>query len=674
VLAALIAVVLFCAFTAGTASAAPAWLPATPLGASDIDAETPVVAVAANGDAVAAWYGDPQSGQAGIQMATHAIGGAWVQTTPIAELAGAEQAAIDATGDATVMWQNGGSIDVASAPGDGAWSAPVQVNAGIGAPADAPAMNEDAAGDVTVVFDTALSGYPYNYQIWWTERPAGGAWSTPHILGGADGAPRSQISGDANGDVVVWWQDYTGGNYVLGAEVRPAGGSWQTSPQYVSSPASTIGDPDVVIGPGATAHAIWETALVPSALDSSDFTAGGADGGSWSAPALVNVAGTNASNPEIAFDAAGSETLLWGTVSGANDGIDAAIRPNGGSWSMPATLLALGDAASTSSSLSVSPSGQAVAGFAATGSSVPTTELSFRAAGGTWQPARELSPYSAGSSTPPSLGQDAAGNVLAAWEQNPQGATISSWAEIYDAGGPVMTHPSIPSTGAVGIPVTFAVTPLGAWSPVVSTQWSFGDGADALNQTVSHTYAQPGTYTVTASAGDSQGNSSTTSGTITISTPATSRPSSGPVGPASSATAPSLSRVSQSHPRWRDGKAVAKAARARRPRRPPVGTKLSFTVSSAAQVKFSFTQVLAGRLVKHRCVAPTSANHHARNCKRTKARGTLGYSLSAGAHHLSFDGRIGRRRLGAGSYTVAVSASNAAGHSAVKTLHFKIVG
>jgi hypothetical protein len=83
--------------------------------------------------------------------------------------------------------------------------------------------------------------------------------------------------------------------------------------------------------------------------------------------------------------------------------------------------------------------------------------------------------------------------------------------------------------------------------------------------------------------------------------------------------------------------------------------------------------VLAGKRVRRRCVAPTRANRHARGCRRTRARGNLTYTFAAGAHHVSFDGRIGREHLGAGSYTVAISASNAAGHSAVKTLHFKIV-
>jgi PKD repeat protein len=352
---------------------------------------------------------------------------------------------------------------------------------------------------------------------------------------------------------------------------------------------------------------------------------------------------------------------------GGKYGIDAATRPSGGSWSAPTTLLAMGDGVGSTASLSISPSGQAVAGFADQTGTPPTTELSLRPAGGTWQPAIELSPYDSGSQYPPSLGQDDAGDVLAAWQENI--GQLQSWAEVYDANGPVMTNPSIPADGTVGVPVTFAVAPLGTWSPVTSTQWSFGDGTTALDQTVSHTYSQPGKYTVSASAGDAQGNSSTSSGTITIST----APPPAPASPGSGSVKPALSRISQSHARWRDGRAAAKAARARRPKKPPVGTRFAFALNENAQVKLSFTQLLAGRRVKRRCVAPVAANRRAHTCQRTKLRGTLTYTVSAGVHHVSFDGRIGRTRLGVGKYTVALSASDAAGRSRVNSLQFTIV-
>jgi hypothetical protein len=672
--AALTVITLTGMFAAGQASAAPAWLPAASLGGSDISAESPSIAVAANGDAAGVMYVEPPTGQDGVQALTHRIGGTWQQTM-LGTAAGAsdESVTIDAAGDANAMWWDGDTIDVATAPGDGAWSTPVQVDPGVSNVIDTPSMAEDAAGDVIVAFDTDQSGQLSPYQIWWTERPAGGSWSTPRELVGASGDPESQVSGDANGDFVVWWEDYLSPNEVLAADVRPAGGGWEATARYVSpmGPAPSINNPDVVLGPGGTAHAIWSSATSPPVLDSSDFSPGGTDGGTWSPSAQVTIAGSGATFPLIGFDTAGDETLVWSPVSGGMSGIDAASRPAGGSWSGPTTLLPMGDGGFTTPSLSVSPSGQAVAGFADQTGTPPTTELSLRPAGGSWQPAIELSPYDSGSQNAPSLGQDNAGDVLAAWQENI--GQIQSWDEVYDANGPVMTNPSIPTNGTVGVPVTFAVTPLGTWSPVTSTQWSFGDDTAAIDQTVSHTYSQPGKYTVSASAGDAQGNSSTSSGTITISTAPPPAPASPGSGSGSGSVKPALSRISQSHARWRDGRAAAKAARARRPKKPPVGTRFAFALNENAQVQLSFTQLLAGRRVKRRCVAPVAANRRAHACQRTKLRGTLTYTVSAGAHHVSFDGRIGRTRLGVGKYTVALSASDAAGRSRVNSLQFTIV-
>jgi isoaspartyl peptidase/L-asparaginase-like protein (Ntn-hydrolase superfamily) len=55
-------------------------------------------------------------------------------------------------------------------------------------------------------------------------------------------------------------------------------------------------------------------------------------------------------------------------------------------------------------------------------------------------------------------------------------------------------------------------------------------------------------------------------------------------------------------------------------------------------------------------------------------RGRLVRSVGAGAHHLTFHGRIGRSTLPAGSYAVVVTAVAPSGaRSRTITLHFTIV-
>ena len=51
---------------------------------------------------------------------------------------------------------------------------------------------------------------------------------------------------------------------------------------------------------------------------------------------------------------------------------------------------------------------------------------------------------------------------------------------------------------------------------IVSYEWSFGDGTTGTGETTSHTYTNPGTYTVILTVKDAAGNSATRSITITV--------------------------------------------------------------------------------------------------------------------------------------------------------------
>jgi hypothetical protein len=137
----------------------------------------------------------------------------------------------------------------------------------------------------------------------------------------------------------------------------------------------------------------------------------------------------------------------------------------------------------------------------------------------------------------------------------------------------------------------------------------------------------------------------------------------GPVGPA---LPPALSAVSQSHRRWRLGSKLATVAAAPRP---PVGTTFRFTLNEAATVRFAFGQLLPGRKVNGKCVAQTAANRGHRACTRSLPRGSLSFSAGTGPHKLAFRGRITRTRtLKPGRYTLTITATNAAGQRATKTL------
>jgi hypothetical protein len=86
----------------------------------------------------------------------------------------------------------------------------------------------------------------------------------------------------------------------------------------------------------------------------------------------------------------------------------------------------------------------------------------------------------------------------------------------YDVTGPTVTV-NVPATGIALSPVLFNGTVSDPASAPLN--WDFGDGSGGRGLHVSHVYAGPGTYTVTASATDDAGNETVVTRQITVTNP-----------------------------------------------------------------------------------------------------------------------------------------------------------
>jgi acetyl esterase/lipase len=136
---------------------------------------------------------------------------------------------------------------------------------------------------------------------------------------------------------------------------------------------------------------------------------------------------------------------------------------------------------------------------------------------------------------------------------------------------------------------------------------------------------------------------------------------------------PVLTAVRQPARTWREGNNPPHIS-LRNPTRPPLGTTFSFTLNLRATVTFSFKHSTTGRKVNARCVAQTKQNRNKPRCRRTITAGTLTFTGRQGANKVSFTGRVSRtKKLGLGTYTLVISATNASGRSAPRTLTFTIV-
>jgi len=163
-----------------------------------------------------------------------------------------------------------------------------------------------------------------------------------------------------------------------------------------------------------------------------------------------------------------------------------------------------------------------------------------------------------------------------------------------------------------------------------------------------------GRHTVTVTATDAFGESASllVSYTVVAAPPSVS---------ASQDASVTITRLSQSSPRWRIGG----------------GTRFSFTPNEAAVVTFVFQREANGRRAAGRCVAQSAANLHEPACTRTLRAGSLRRYEPAGTDVVAFDGRVGGSSLAPGSYGVLVSATAIGAPAVVSTagpLRFTIAG
>lgn len=496
----------------GGALAAPTWLAPSDLSATGQDAGHAQVAVDPAGDAVVVWQRYDGSEEI-VQAASRPAGGTWQPPTNLSapgQDAEEPRVAIDQAGDAIAVWRRSdGSnqiIQAAGRPAGGTWAPAVSLSAA-GESAREPAVVVDPAGGATVVW-ARFDGS--NTIVQAASKPAGGVWQSAVDLSTAGrNASRPDIGVDAAGDAVAIWERYDGSSYIIQSASRPAGASWG-APLNLSEIGENAEEPTVSIDPAGDAVAVWwRFEGGDQVIQSTSRSAGG----TWQGPVNISAPGIGASEPDVAVGPTGDAVAVWTRNDGAHYIVQSASRPAGGSWQAPTNLSATGQDAGHAE-VGVDQAGDAVATWERYDGSEFVVQAAAGRVGGAWGPSQDLS--AAGrNAEEPALAVDPAGDAVAVWEYL-DGADEIVQAAGYDAAGPQLRSLSIPTSGTVGAPLSFAVSPFDVWSAPGATTWSFGDGGSTSGNAVSHTYTAPGTYTVEVTGTDAVGNESTATGTVAI--------------------------------------------------------------------------------------------------------------------------------------------------------------
>jgi hypothetical protein len=498
------------------AAAVPMWSAVSPI--SESGANLMDTAMGSNGDVAATWVGFV-AGKPTVQVATRPPSGSFSApldlSPPGNESSNASQVAEDAAGEATVVWnssvEKSNYIMEAATVAGGIPSAPVKLSAP-GQNAVSPTVAVDERGDAIVAW-TRSNGADEIVQA--SYRPAGGTFGAPVNLSAAGGnAIMPRVAIDAAGNATVVWERYNGANEVVEEATRSAATGSFAPTVALSNPA------EGAIQPSVAMNAEGDTAVTWVRLGASTVTQATVRpaGGQFSEPASLSVsdAGCIASHPQVALDGRGDPTVVWACAIGFESVVEYANGTLAGTFS-PTMGLAF---EAWYPSIAEDAAGDTLVGYAtfrANGAAA-----AFRPAGGAFGAGQEVS--SAGQLVDGGPGGfnvaisgdgDGAFGLIA----EESGGGFIPQVSLLDALGMALEKVSIPATATAGVPVTFSAQPVDHAFPAPTVSWSFGDSASASGSTVTHTFTNPGAYSVSVTADAAPGDSATHTGTITVVAP-----------------------------------------------------------------------------------------------------------------------------------------------------------
>jgi hypothetical protein len=408
-LAPLALLLLLLAF-AGRAEAG-AWGPSVPVSGAGESASHARLGSDAAGDQVAVWERVAGTNEWVVEAAVRPAGGGWsspVEVSAVALGARNPAVAVNAAGDAIVVWQEGtpSGAGIKAARGDvaGNWEAPETVS--IGFDLSRPTVDIASNGDAVAAWREELPNTEYGTGVRVLE---GGTWGSLQTYGPNSASYEGQrLAVDPAGDAVLVMY-YEG---AMEAVSRSAGGSWGGVETVKSGGSVRIQQPQLAISANGEAAVVWANGSSGSAtIEAARMDAAGI----WGNAEVLPAVGANLEQPSIAIDDAGAATAVW-TNRGFSGGwaFESATQDPGGSWTAaPAYTV---PAYSFEPQIKLMPSGAATVLWwpwreAASHYAVAAAE---RAADGTWGPELDLGDEGEEIYFPV-FTTDAAGGVTVAW-------------------------------------------------------------------------------------------------------------------------------------------------------------------------------------------------------------------------------------------------------------------
>jgi hypothetical protein len=286
------------------------------------------------------------------------------------------------------------------------------------------------------------------------------AWIEPVSISQLDVSAREpQIAVDASGDATAVWTSGAVGARSIRSAFRPAGGSWETPFNRMTS-TSDCHDPMLAVNPSGAAVVIADCEK-PTVTIRAAYR----PGASWSASTEIP-GSASGKGARAAIDDEGNAVAVW---TGTSSTVQTAYRPTAGAWTAKGAIGTVGKV-TFDPNVAISPNGVALAAWREerknyAGDPVIELMISTQVDGGSWTlPSRLSDNFGPTSSTPISSGEpqleiNANGERMTAWGsllpqeamfERTSGGELSGWAEPIRAITEAPSHVELPQIAIDG--------------------------------------------------------------------------------------------------------------------------------------------------------------------------------------------------------------------------------
>jgi hypothetical protein len=423
-------------FTTGTdATSAQIWhLPVLIQSDTTTEASEPQIAFDPNGNALAVWMQSDGSGHS-IWSNRYTADTGWGVSQLIETGNGDAEGphiAVDRNGNAFAVWSqlDGTNFKIWSnryTAGSG-WGTPQLIENDATELADSPRIAMDANGDALVIW--LQDGGP-RLDVWANRYTAGSGWGTPQLIetDSAGNAFNHQLASDANGNGLAVWQQYDGTRYNIWSNLYTAGAGWGTAQLIETDNAGLAAVPQVAFDASGNALAVWsQLEGIRMKIWSNRYT----PGTGWATAQLIETNNTeDASGPQIAFDLNGNALAVWYQHDGTRYNIWSNRYTAGASWGTP-QLIETDDAGdATNARIAFDAQGNALAIWTQSDGTRNNIWSNRYSADAGWGMAQLIESNLGNASGTPQIAVEANGNALAIWTQS-DGTLFKVWSNRYD--------------------------------------------------------------------------------------------------------------------------------------------------------------------------------------------------------------------------------------------------